>query len=273
MTRGRRDKPKRDATARTPRNLREKRLASRSVPPLFSSDELQKRFFMNETQSSDSASGGRRRWSRIIFKFSGALILLLVVAWFVVTSSAFFKGFILPHVSQAASATVTVDEAVISPFSQVILRNLTVRTTGAEPLVTAAEVRIRYHLMDILGGNFNVDEVALVSPVINLVANPDGTSNLDPLLKSQSQGAKAGSPVKNSNSKNSKPLHVYLKELALTDATLLETKNYGDGRHDVTEISHVNIALDNVKNGGSGKLDLSAGVKIDNQPAARRKRK
>jgi uncharacterized protein involved in outer membrane biogenesis len=221
---------------------------------------------MNESPSSVPRSGRRRGWLRIIVRLSVVLIVLLVVAWFVVTSSTFFKGFILPRVSKAANATVTVDEAVISPFSHVILRNLKVRTTGAEPLVTAAEIRIRYHLMDFLGGNLNVDEVALVSPVINLVRNPDGTSNLDPLLKSQSQETKTGSPVKNSNSKISKRLHVYLKELALTDATFLETKNYGDGRQDVTEISHVNVTLDDVKNGGSGKLDLSADVNIDNQP-------
>jgi hypothetical protein len=221
---------------------------------------------MNELPSSTPRSGRRRRWLRIITGFSGALILLLVAAWFVVTSSAFFRGFILPHVGKAANATVTVDEAIIRPFSEVILRNLKIRTTGDEPVITVTEVRIRYHLRDILGGNFNVDEVALVSPVINLIENPDGTSNLDPLFKSQSHGTKTGSLAKNSNPKNSKPLHVYLKELALTDATILDTKDYGDGRQDVTEISHVNVTLDNVKNGGSGKLDLSAGLKIDNQP-------
>ena len=220
---------------------------------------------MNELQSSAPRSGKRRRWLRIAVKIFAALILLLIVAWFVVTSSAFFKGFILPRVSKAANATVTVDEAVISPFSHIILRNLKVQTTGGEPLVAAKEIRIRYHLMDILGGNFDVDEVALVSPVINLVENPDGTSNLDPLLKSQSKNESKSSPPAPS-SKSSKPLHVDLKQFALTDATVCVTKNYPGGQHQVMEITNVNVTLDNVKNSGSGKLQLSADVNIDSQP-------
>jgi AsmA family len=219
---------------------------------------------MNESPTSAPRSGKRRRWLRFVVKFFGVLILLLIVAWFVVTSSVFFKSFILPRVSKAANATVTVDEAVISPFSHVILRNLKVQTTGAEPLVTAAEVRIRYHLVDILCGNFNVDEVALVSPTINLVENPDGTSNLDPLLKSQSKEKKSASPAK--NSKSSKPFHVDLKKFTLTEATIREIKNFSGGQSDMTEVSNVNISLDNVKNGGSGKLQLSADAKIDNNP-------
>ena len=157
---------------------------------------------MNDLQSSVSRSGKRRRWSPIIVKFFGVLILLLIVAWFVVTSSTFFKSFVLPRVSKAANATVTVDEAVINPFSHVTLRNLKVQTTGAEPLVTAAEVRIRYHLMDILHGNLNIEEVALVTPVINLVENSDGTSNLDPLVKSQSKETKVTTLAKNSRVQN-----------------------------------------------------------------------
>ena len=86
--------------------------------------------------------------------------MLLVVVYFVATSGAFFKGVILPRVSKAMNAEVTVSDASISPFSQVVLHNLKVQTTGAEPLVTAAEVRLRYSLMDIIGGNIHVDEVA-----------------------------------------------------------------------------------------------------------------
>jgi hypothetical protein len=42
------------------------------------------------------------------------------------------------------NAEVTVDDASISPFSAVTLRNLKVRTTGDQPLISAAEVRLRY---------------------------------------------------------------------------------------------------------------------------------
>src|SRR2546426_822764 len=88
----------------------------------------------------------RRRWLRLLAWIVLALILLLVVFYFVATSSAFFKGVILPKVGKGMNATVTVSDAAISPFSQVVLRNLKVQPAGAEPLLTAVEVRARYSL-------------------------------------------------------------------------------------------------------------------------------
>jgi uncharacterized protein involved in outer membrane biogenesis len=221
---------------------------------------------MNEPPSSAPRPGKQRRWLRIIVKFFGVLILLLVVGWFVVTSSAFFKGFILPRVSRALNATVTVDDAAISPFSHVILRNLKVQTTGGEPLVAAKEIRVRYHLMDILRGNLNIEEITVDSPVVNLVENPDGTSNLDPLLKSQPKETKITKPA--SPVKSSQPLRVRLQKFALTDATIRETKNYPGGGHNVLEATNVNVTLAGVQNGGAGKLQLSAGVNLDQNPSS-----
>src|SRR2546426_11721370 len=97
----------------------------------------------------------RRRWLRALGWIFVIFIVLLVAVYFVGTSSAFFKGFILPRVSKSINAQVTVSEASISPFKEVILHNFQVRTTGEEPLVTSPEVRARYSLMDIIGGNIH----------------------------------------------------------------------------------------------------------------------
>src|SRR4051812_22275546 len=91
----------------------------------------------------------RRGWLRILGGIIGVLILLLVVLYFVATSSAFFKGVILPRASKSLNADITVADASIHPFSQVILRQVKIRTTGTEPLLTAEEVRLAYHLGDI----------------------------------------------------------------------------------------------------------------------------
>ena len=99
----------------------------------------------------------RRRWPKILGLLAGGFLLLLVVVYFVGTSSAFFKGVILPRVSKSINATVTVTDASISPFKKIILKNLKVQTTGTEPLFTASEVRARYSLFDIIGGNIHVE--------------------------------------------------------------------------------------------------------------------
>src|SRR6476660_2246906 len=104
---------------------------------------------MADATVSSPAPRKRRSWLRIIGVILGILIVLLVVAYFVGTSSAFLKGVILPKVSKSINADVTVADASISPFSSVVLKDLKVQSKGYEPLVTAKEVRAHYSLMDI----------------------------------------------------------------------------------------------------------------------------
>ena len=110
------------------------------------------------TEPTSSQPGKRSSWLRKLLFAFGGLLVLLVVAYFVVTSSAFFKGVILPRVSHAVGGEVTVAAASISPFSHVTLRQLTVKTAGTEPLLQAEEVRLRYGLFAILGGTLKVNE-------------------------------------------------------------------------------------------------------------------
>src|SRR5664279_5684703 len=209
---------------------------------------------MTDTTVSTPTPRKRRGWLRAIAWVFGILIVLLVVVYFVATSGAFFKGVILPRVGKAMNAQVTVSDASISPFSQVVLKDLKVQTTGAEPLVTATEVRLRYSLMDIIRGNIHVDEVTLASPTVVLVQNADGSSNLDPILKSQQPKPGETKPTPAPKAPGAKPLQIDLKKFALTDATIRNVKNYANGSRDVCELSHVNVTLDDLKNGQTGKL-------------------
>src|SRR5512136_704937 len=113
---------------------------------------------MAETSVAPSAPIKRRRWLRLLAGAAGVLVVLVIVLYFVATSSGFFTGVILPRVGKAMNATITVSDASIHPLKEVVLKDLKVQTTGTEPLVTAAEVRLRYSLMDIIGGKINVQE-------------------------------------------------------------------------------------------------------------------
>ena len=150
---------------------------------------------MADTTFITPAPRKRRVWLRALVAVFAVLIVLLVVVYFVATSSGFLTGVILPRVSKAMNAQITVSDASISPFSQVVLRGLKVQTAGTEPLLSAAEVRLRYSLMDILKGNIRVDEVTVTSPMVTLIENEDGTSNLDPLLKAEPKQAAVPVPV------------------------------------------------------------------------------
>lgn len=218
---------------------------------------------MSEKITVSSPPKKRRRWLRWLAGTVVVLLVLVVAGYFVATSSAFFKGVILPRVGAALNSSVTVSDAAIHPFSGIDLRDLKVQPNGQPPLVTASEVRISYHLLDILGGNLRVDEIALDSPTVELVQNPDGSSNLDPIMKAlQSKPAAEQKPAP--AAKPSKPLQIDLAKLALNNVTVVQIKNYADGRRDFAGLTNVNVTLTNLKNGQTAKLDLSADIRVEN---------
>ncbi len=218
---------------------------------------------MAEKSLNAPAPRPKRRWLRGLVWVLGIFVVLLVALYFIGTSSAFFKGVILPRVGKSINADVTVTEASIRPFKEVILKNLKVQPKGAEPLLTASEARARYDLMDIIKGRIHVEELTVVSPMITLIEDPDGHSNLDPLLESQ-KGAAKGKPP--SAEKPGKPTAIELKKLSLTDATIRRVKVYKAGTRDTTELSHLNVTVEDVKNGQTGKLLLNAEISVENNP-------
>lgn len=198
-----------------------------------------------------------RKWLRVLGLAGGAFLLLVVVGYFVVTSSGFFKGVILPRVSKALNAQVTVADASISPFRQVTLKDLKVQTVGQEPLLRVPELRLRYRLMAILGGTMKVDEVALVSPTVVMLRDAKGGSNLDPILKAMETPADAAEPTGKAPGEAAR---VDIASIRLDNGTVRLVQVRSDGKQDVTEIGGLSVAISDVKNGQTGKAALSANV-------------
>ena len=218
---------------------------------------------MSETnvKSELPAAPRKARWVKWLGITAASALVLVVVVYFVATSAAFFKGVILPKAGKSMNATITVSDASISPFSQVVLKDLKVQTTGSDPLVSAPEVRLRYSLMDIIRGNIKVDEVTVVHPTITMVLNPDGTSNLDPILKSTTNA-----PASKGSAKSSEPPKIDIGKVEITDGTLRQIKLYAGGSRDLMEISKLNLALTDLKNGQTGKLVISSELSVQNNP-------
>ena len=199
----------------------------------------------------------RRGWTRRLLTLAAAFLVLLILFYFIATSAPFLKGVILPRVSKAVNAEITVGDASLSPFSQVLLRQLKVRTTGAEPLLQANEVRLRYSLWSIIRGTIKVDEITVDTPAIQIVQNADGTSNLDPFVNKQAK------PAEKTPAHPSKPLQLEVRNVTLKNVSLRAVQNLKDGRRTALDLTEVNIGLDQLKNGAAGKLTLSAVMKLD----------
>src|SRR5688572_8775647 len=206
-------------------------------------------------------AGKSRSWPKRLMWFGIIFLILLLVLYFVATSAAFLRSVILPRVGKSMNSTITVGDASISPFSQVVLKDLKVTPNGKETLLTAQELRARYSLFKIIGGNIKVDEVAIVAPVVQIVTAADGSSNLDPILASQ----KEETPKKEDTGKGEAP-KVDLKKFALNNATVRTIKYHANGKRDTVEISNVNVTLDDLRNGATAKLVLGADVNMANNP-------
>src|SRR5688500_3941468 len=207
-------------------------------------------------EKNHSSRRPKASWGKRIGIAFGVLLLLVVALYFVGTNSAFIKGVILPKVSASMNAKVTVADISVSPFSQVHIRSLRVETTGTEPLVTAEEVRLRYSLMDIIGGNINVQEVTLTSPVITIVQEADGSSNLDPILKREQKDE----PQKPASDE---PTKLNIQNVALKNGIVRQIQKTEGGGVNRTELQNLNITLDRLGNGQSGKLTLASAFSMD----------
>jgi hypothetical protein len=96
---------------------------------------------------------------------------------------------------------------------------------------------------------------------VEIVNRPDGSSNLDPLLKSSKSKEQPASP-----STSSKPPQLDVKKVVLSNATVRLVTQHKGGGQDLTELSKVNVTLDDLKNGQTGKLNLSASLRVDQNP-------
>src|SRR5687767_13745446 len=128
--------------------------------------------FMTDTRA--------RKWPKVLLVIAVIFLILVAGAYFALTSTAFLKGVVLPKVSNSMNADITVGDAKISPFSQVVLTDVSVKPRGHEPLFKAQRVVARYGLGQIIKGNILVHELTLDSPVITLVEDNRG-SNLEKL--------------------------------------------------------------------------------------------
>lgn len=207
----------------------------------------------NTTPTPDAKPRGG--WLRKLGIGCGVLLALVIVAYFVLTSGAFFRGFILPKVGAAMNSEVTASEAALSPFSQVRLTDFKVQPKGREALFTAKEIRLRYSLMSILGGTIAVQEVLVDSPTVTLVQNADGTSNLDPILQASTQPGPAPAPA----SANQKlELKLDIQNVTVRNAAFKQTTKFKEGGEQVAEVSGGSFTLTNLKNGQAAQLAVGA---------------
>ena len=206
----------------------------------------------------------RRSWPRVLGWIAGILIALVIAFYFVLTSSRFFTVRVLPRVSRAINANVTVTSAEIHPFSLIILRDLKIQPTNQPPVLTAREVRLKYSLLDILGGDIRVDEASITSPVIQIVQSADGSSNLDPLFESRKKSTEKSLQTNAA----ARPPKLDVRKLTISNASVLYFQNHVVGTRDLVELTNLDVTITGVRSGDAGKIQFAAIIRDENNPPA-----
>jgi uncharacterized protein involved in outer membrane biogenesis len=194
----------------------------------------------------------RRRWPLVLGGIAGAL----VVVYFVATSGVFIRSVILPRVSAAVGSEVSAEDVSLSPFSSLVLRGVKLVPKGQTALAEIREVRARYSLLSIIGGDIRVDEVTVDGPTINVVEKADGSGNLDSLLK--------GLPQSPEEPKTTSPVpKLSIRNVQIKGGVLKYDRTDAAGGRTVAEISGLNVGVDQVINGQATKLTIGADAKAE----------
>lgn len=193
----------------------------------------------------------KARWPLYLAAGAGFLVVLYVF----VTSSMFLRWIVLPRVGAALGSEVAVTRISLSPFSSLRVSGLRLTPRGAETLVAAEEVRVRYDLGAILGGTLTVRELAIEAPSVTVVEKADGTSNLSVLLSALSGPSRPATP-----SGPSEPTRFDLSKIALRNGTLRYTRLGAAGPMEA-EISGLQVTLDRWVTGQQGKVALEMGLR------------
>ncbi len=216
--------------------------------------------------NSKTHSSRRSRWlanypaTRHFLKLLAFSLVALVILYFVVTSSAFLKGVVLPRVAKSVNSTIAVEKLSVSPFSQVHLTKLRLTPAGEDqPLLEAEEVLLRYNLFAILRGNYVVNEARLVRPVVNLVHRSDGKANYDPLLADAGKSSPASSQA---------TTRARIRQVSVQDGAVRFARSGPGGSSQASALTKLQLTVENIANEGTGKIEFSADLaQLNSGPA------
>ena len=203
-----------------------------------------------------------RRVLKIALYVLVVLVVVLIGAYLLLTREWFLKSQLLPRISKAVGAPVTVKTISLAPFSRIELTGLQVGE-GATPFLKAGTVRCRYSLLAILGGEINVSELLLDGVRVHAIQDAAGKWN----LPQPPASPKAAEPKTPASAKTARPPRLALTNIQVRDLQLVVDELAGaEPVH--LEVTGVGLRLPELKAGqpvklaGEGDLKFTQGQRI-----------
>jgi len=177
-----------------------------------------------------------------------ALLGCVMLAYFTVTSSLFFRIVVLPRVSDKLDADVTVSHARVSPFRQLVLTDLVIKPRGQDALLSAEAVRVRYSVLALLRKQLVIDELALTGPTLTVVRDKQGENNLHQFL----QRLERLKP----ETTNAPPSQMELEQLSIVGGKVRFTQEKIGGQSEDLELHSLTLDASGLKAAQTGKIEF-----------------
>lgn len=183
---------------------------------------------------------------------AGIVVALLAGgAYFLLTSSMVVRAVLLPRLSRALRIPPLQAESVsLQGISRLELRQVKLAGPKGPPLFEAPQVVIQLSLPGLFMGDYTVPEVRVESPVLSVVVEPDGTSNVKTILASDT-GPRGYERFRWAD------LTLDLGSLVITNGTFRHTVAAGAGVSRTTELTTLDVRIDKFANDSAGKLTIS----------------
>ena len=206
----------------------------------------------------------KKKFLKIFVIVLSSLILLSLIAFQVLTSSAFITGVILPAVSDV-DLLIDAEEVDLSIFKSRLTAKKIVIGSGKKTLVKAEKLDGYFSLSDILKGNIVFRDVLLDKALITIAKDSKGRWNYEssaPFSKPvSSQAVSAAEKVEKTEKQKPEKVSIDLKNIQITNSSFILATGEGASSARM-ECKDLNINLSELKNNKPGTLTLKSRISV-----------
>lgn len=187
-----------------------------------------------------------------------ALIVFPTLVYFIGTSSWFLKSYVLPRLGRAIQAEIRTEDLTLNS-SSLEAKGLVIVAPGAEPALTCASLRLKFHLLKLLRGIIALEDVVIDGLNVQQIQSPKGTSNLDPILEV------ILAPDKNSKRDEETIVNLEVRGIEVRNAQWTSTRNHPTQGPRTIQIQHWNLSVTNLFTGSLASVASQAEVRGSTQ--------
>ena len=204
----------------------------------------------------------KKKFLKILIITLSSLILFCFIAFWVITSSGFITGVVLPMLDDSADLRIRAEEVDLSLFKSRLTAKNIVIGSNKKALVKAEKLDGYFSLSALLGGDIVFRDVVLDKAAVSITKGDDGKWTYES-PKSSSAPEKLTSDKKAASAKKTKPekIRLDLKNIKITNSSLVLSS--GDEKYPASmEFKNLNIALSELKNNSPGTLTIKSNLSI-----------